>query len=78
MLTYKGGELAMYADTVSEPLSAVIPGYDEPPSNENGDEAAFVARYEVAIELADLVQNGLVIDATENDGWSPEQATARP
>ena len=28
MLTYGGGELAMYADTVSELLSAVIPGYD--------------------------------------------------
>ena len=60
----------MYADTVSELLSAVIPGYDELPSNENGDEAAFVARYEAAIELANLVQAGLVIDATENDGWS--------
>ena len=56
MLTYGGGELAMYADTVSELLSAVIPGYDELPSNENGDEAAFVARYEAAIELANLVQ----------------------
>jgi hypothetical protein len=65
----------MYADTVSELLSAVIPGYDELPSNENGDEAAFVARYEAAIELANLVQTGLVIDATENDGWSPEQVT---
>ncbi|WP_405691303.1 hypothetical protein [Streptomyces sp. NBC_00057] len=78
MLTYGGGELAMYADTVSEPLSAVIPGYDEPPSNENDDEAAFVACYEAAVELANLVQTGLVIDATENDGWSPEQVTARP
>ena len=75
MLTYGGGELAMYADTVSELLSAVIPGYDELPSNENGDEAAFVARYEAAIELANLVQTGLVIAATENDGWSPEQVT---
>ena len=65
----------MYADTVSELLSAVIPGYDELPSNENGDEAAFVARYEAAIELANLLQTGLVIDATENDGWSPEQVT---
>ena len=65
----------MYADTVSELLSAVIPGYDELPSNENGDEAAFVARYEAAIELANLVQTGLVIDATENDGRSPEQVT---
>ena len=65
----------MYADTVSERLSAVIPGYDELPSNENGDEAAFVARYEAVIELANLVQTGLVIDATENDGWSPEQVT---
>jgi hypothetical protein len=65
----------MYADTVFERLSAVIPGYDELPSNENGDEAAFVARYEAAIELANLVQTGLVIDATENDGWSPEQVT---
>jgi hypothetical protein len=65
----------MYADTVSELRSAVIPGYDELPSNENGDEAAFVARYEAAIELANLVQTGLVIDATENDGWSPEQVT---
>jgi hypothetical protein len=46
----------MYADTVSELLSAVIPGYDELPSNENGDEAASVARYEAAIELANLVQ----------------------
>jgi hypothetical protein len=54
------------------------PGYDELPSNENGDEAAFVARYEAAIELANLVQTGLVIDATENDGWSPEQVTGRP
>jgi hypothetical protein len=53
----------------------VIPDYDELPSNENGDEAAFVARYEAAIELANLVQTGLVIDATENDGWSPEQVT---
>ncbi|MFF2324676.1 MULTISPECIES: hypothetical protein [unclassified Streptomyces] len=78
MLTYGDGELAMYADSVSEPLSAVIPGHDELPSNENGDEAAFVARYEAAIELADLVRTGLVIDATENDGWSPEQVTARP
>ena len=68
----------MYADTVSELLSAVIPGYDEHTSNENGDEAAFVARYEAAIELANLVQTGLVIDAAENDGWSPEQVTARP
>ncbi|MFE2638327.1 hypothetical protein ACFXKF_26755 [Streptomyces scopuliridis] len=51
----------------------MIPGYDEPPSNENGDEAAFVARYEAAIELANLVQTGLVID-----GWSPEQVTATP
>ncbi|GAA0905935.1 MULTISPECIES: hypothetical protein [Streptomyces violaceusniger group] len=42
----------MHADTVSEPLSAVIPGHDEPPSNEDGDEAAFVACYEAAIELA--------------------------
>jgi hypothetical protein len=75
VLTYGGGELAMYADTVSERLSAVIPGYDELPSNENGDEAAFVARYEAAIELANLVQTGLAIDATENDGWSPEQVT---
>jgi hypothetical protein len=75
VLTYGGGELAMYADTVSELLSAVIPGYDELPSNENGDEAAFVARYEAAIELANLVQTGLVIEATENDGWSPEQVT---
>ena len=33
MLTYGGGELAMYADTVSELLSAVIPGYDELLSN---------------------------------------------
>jgi hypothetical protein len=65
----------MYADTVSERLSAVIPGYDELPRNENGDEAAFVARYEAAIELANLVQTGLVIDATENDGWSPQQVT---
>ncbi|MFF5480989.1 hypothetical protein ACFY5C_27185 [Streptomyces sp. NPDC012935] len=40
----------MYADTVSEPLSAVILGYDEPPRNENCDEAAFVARYEAVIE----------------------------
>ncbi|MFE2500102.1 hypothetical protein ACFXKS_39135 [Streptomyces scopuliridis] len=56
----------------------MIPGYDELPSNENGDEAAFVARYEAAIELANLVQTGLVIDATENDGWSPEQVTATP
>lgn len=40
----------MYAGTVSELLSAVIPGYDELPGNENGDEAAFVARYEAAIE----------------------------
>jgi hypothetical protein len=31
VLTYGGGELAMYADTVSELLSAVIPGYDELP-----------------------------------------------
>ncbi|WP_369265105.1 hypothetical protein [Streptomyces sp. R35] len=53
----------------------MIPGYDELPSNENGDEAAFVARYEAVIELANLVQTGLVIDATENDGWSPEQVT---
>jgi len=53
----------------------VIPGYDELPSNENGDKAAFVARYEPVIELANLVQTGLVIDATENDGWSPEQVT---
>lgn len=60
------------------PLSAVIPGYDELPSDENGDEAAFVARYEAAIELANLVQTGLLIDATENDGWSPEQVTATP
>jgi hypothetical protein len=37
-----------------------------------------VARYEAAIELANLVQTGLVIDATENDGWSPEQVTGRP
>ncbi|MEU8836310.1 hypothetical protein [Streptomyces sp900116325] len=60
MLTYGDGELAMYADTVSELLSAVIPDYDELPSNENGDEAAFVARYEAAIELANLVQpNGV-------------------
>jgi hypothetical protein len=65
----------MYADTVSERLSAAIPGYDELPSNENGDEAAFVARCEAAIELANLVRTGLVIDATENDGWSPEQVT---
>ena len=26
-------------------------------------------------ELTNLVQTGLVIDATENDGWSPEQVT---
>ncbi|MDP9843758.1 hypothetical protein [Streptosporangium lutulentum] len=58
--------------------SAVIPGYDELPSNENSDEAAFVTRHEAAIEPANLVQTGLVIDATENDGWSPEQVTARP
>ncbi|MDQ0946679.1 hypothetical protein QFZ24_000602 [Streptomyces phaeochromogenes] len=44
----------MYADTVSELLSAVIPGYDELPSKESGDEAPFVARYEAAIGLADL------------------------
>ena len=75
MLTYEGGELAMYADTVSELLSAVIPGYDELPRNENGDDAAFVARYEAAIELANLVQTGLVIDATENNGWSPTLCT---
>lgn len=68
----------MYADTVPELLSAVIPGYDELPSNENSDEAAFVARYEAAIELANLVQTRLVIDATENDGWLPEQVTATP
>jgi hypothetical protein len=48
----------MYADTTSEPLSAVIPGYDELPSNENCDEAAFVARYEAAIELANQRKGG--------------------
>jgi hypothetical protein len=31
VLTYGGGELGMYTDTVSELLSAVIPGYDELP-----------------------------------------------
>jgi hypothetical protein len=44
----------MYADTVSELLSAVIPGYDELPSNENGDEAAFVARYD--LHLGEVVR----------------------
>ncbi|MFD3916851.1 hypothetical protein [Streptomyces sp. NPDC058603] len=68
----------MYADTVSDLLSAVIPGHDELPSDEGGNEAAFVAEYEAAIEPADLVQAGLVSDAAENDGWSPEQVTATP
>ncbi|SNT19355.1 hypothetical protein SAMN05216276_10286 [Streptosporangium subroseum] len=48
----------MYADTVSEPLSAVIPGIDELPSTENGDEAAFVARHEAAIEPAPRCRPG--------------------
>lgn len=48
----------MYADTVSELLSAVIPGRDELPSDENGDEAAFVARYEAASELATWCRPG--------------------
>ncbi|CAL9624401.1 hypothetical protein SUDANB58_05910 (plasmid) [Streptomyces sp. enrichment culture] len=52
MLTDGGGKLTPYAGTVSGPLSAVIPGYDEPPSNGNDDEAAFMARYEAAIETA--------------------------
>ncbi|WP_143653339.1 hypothetical protein [Streptosporangium subroseum] len=58
MLTHGGGEPAMYADTVSEPLSAVIPGIDELPSTENGDEAAFVARHEAAIEPAPRCRPG--------------------
>ncbi|MFJ2669219.1 hypothetical protein [Streptomyces sp. NPDC087525] len=37
-----------------------------------------MAEHEAAIEPADLVQAGLVSDAAENNGWSPEQITATP
>ena len=34
-----------------------------------------MARYEAAIELANPGADRLVIDATESDGWSPEQVS---
>jgi hypothetical protein len=37
-----------------------------------------MARYEAAIELANLAQTGLVTAATENVGWTPEEGAGRP
>jgi hypothetical protein len=36
-----------------------------------------MARYEAAIELANLAQTGLVTAATENVGWTPEEGAGR-